>query len=397
VRLYLLKISKVYNEIAIAKIIIALLLILCAVPVKALAAVGESNTISMEGASGQVLTEASTQQVLIEYEADTARSVAGLSKLPGLLVLCEAVDSGMFDLTSLVQVSQEAARISGPTAFIEGGEAIEAAPLMKAAVMVCAGDAIYALGEALFGSEAVFVSVIQERLRELGIDVPYDNASGADVKFTPRQLALMGAELMQSPCFAAHSKFTLEEIVHKDGRKTELVNANRMLRSYAGCTGVATGSSQTDGYCGVFYISRGDTNLVCVVLGCKNSATRFAIATEMLNQTFSTIRAQRLATKGDVIAKDVRVIGGKRRDVNLVAKESVVLVLEKNEPALLPVETIPKRLHAPLSAEDVVGTISYQTADGVEKGKVELVVQVPIEEAFLRDFIRNAILGFLRA
>lgn len=396
-RFHLLKYLMGFRAIALAKTYVALLLILCFLPVKVLAVTGESASISLEGASGRVLTEASTQQALIEHEADTARSVAGLSKLPGLLVLCEAVDAGMLDLTSLVQVSQKAAGVSGPTAFIEGGETIEAAPLMKAAVMICAGDAIFALGEALFGSESAFLNSIQERIRELGIDTPYGDATGKDVQFTPRQLALLGAELMESPCFSAHSKLTLEEISHKDGRKTELVNANRMLRNYAGCTGVATGSSQSDGYCGVFYISRGDTNLVCVVLGSKNSATRFAIATEMLNQTFSTIRAQRLATKGEVLAKDVRVIGGKRREVNLVAKESVVLLLEKNEPALSPVEAIPKRLHAPLSAEDVVGTISYQTVDGVERGKVELVVQVPIEEAFLRDFIRNAILGFLRA
>jgi D-alanyl-D-alanine carboxypeptidase len=92
----------------------------------------------------------------------------------------------------------------------------------------------------------------------------------------------------------------------------------------------------------------------------------------------------------------VRVQGGLRREVNLVAKDTVVLLLDKSEPALTPVEDIPDRLQAPLSTGDVVGSVSYQTADGVEKGKVELVPQADVEQAFMRDIIRRVLLGFLR-
>lgn len=379
--------------------ITALLLAIClCMPCgAALATTDELEPVSMEDASGALLVEASTQQVLMEQEADTARTVAGLSKLPAILVLCEAVDEGMLDLTSKVKVSQRASKVGGPTAFIDYDEVIAAAPLMKAAVMISAGDAILALGETLCGTESAFADRIRARLNELEIDAEYADVTGKDVQLSPRQLAVLGAELMESTCFAAHSKLTLENFTHSDGRETELVNANRMLRNYAGCTGVSTGSSQTDGYCGVFSVIRGDTHLICVVLGCKNASTRFALAGDMLDQAFATKKAQKLASEGDVIAESVRVQGGTRREVNLVAKDTVVLLLEKSESALTPVENIPERLDAPLNTETVLGTISYQTSDGVEKGKVELVAQFAVEQAFFRDIIRQILLGFLRS
>ena len=370
-----------------------LLLIGLCMPFQAAYAVPE---VSMEDASGALLAEATTQQVLLEQDADTPRSVAGLVKLPAVLVLCEAVDQGKLNLQSEIAVSERAAGVGGPTAFIEGGEVISAVPLMKAAVMICAGDAITALGEALAGTEAAFVEAMNSRLAELGVQVTMSAAADTGAQFTPRQLAIIGAALMKSPTFTAHSKLTLENFTHSDGRETELVNANRMLRSYAGCTGVATGSSQADGYCGVFAVTRGDTQLICVVLGCQNANTRFAIAGSMLDQAFATKKAQKCAEKGEVIAESVRVQGGKRREVNLVAKDTVVLLLDKAEPTLVAVENIPQQLQAPLDTNSVVGTISYQTADGVEKGKVELVVQAPVEQAFFREIVRDLLLSFMR-
>ncbi len=376
---------------------IVLLLTVCfCFPISVARAEPEQPAVSMEDASGALLVEASTQQPLLEKSADTPQSVAGLVKLPAILVLCEAVDNGALDLTSDLMVSDRAASIGGPTAFIEAGETISAAPLMKAAVMISAGDAILALGEAAFGSESALADRVRERMTDLGIDATFDNALGTGAKLSSKQLAILGAALMKSPCFAAHSKLTLEGISHQDGRETELVNANRMLRTYAGCVGVMTGSSPEDGYCGIFYVIRGDTHLLCVALGCRNANTRFALAGNMLDQVFATKKAQCLANAGDVIAESVRVQGGSRREVNLIAKDTVVLLLNKTEPALTPVKNIPSSLQAPLNAGDVVGSVSYQTADGTEMGRVELVPQTAVEQAFLRDVIRQVLLGFLR-
>ncbi|MDL2257916.1 hypothetical protein LJC42_01990 [Eubacteriales bacterium OttesenSCG-928-K08] len=343
-----------------------------------------------------LLVEMSTQQPLAQKEADILQPVAGLCKLPALLVVCEAVDQGLMDLSAQVSVSSRAAGIGGPSAFIERGETIEAAHLMKAAAMICAGDAIEALGEAIFGTETAFLDRINNRLDQLGVGVTLNDPIGIGTNFSSRMLAVIGAALMQSECFTTHSTLTLEKFTHQDGRETELVSANKMLRNYAGCIGVATGSSPSDGYCGVFSVARGDTKLICVVLGAKNSNERFAVAQALLDEAYATLRTQSLAQKGDVFAQDVRVKGGKISSISLVAKDTVVLLLDKAEPALTAVENIPEELSAPLKATDVVGSISYQSADGVERGKVELVPAQSVEKNYYRDCIREVLLIFLR-
>jgi len=262
--------------------------------------------------------------------------------------------------------------------------------------MISAGDAITALGETLFGSQDAFVEKINGRMAELGIDAALTEPMGNDLRLSATMLAALGRALMESPCFAAHAAMTLETIVHPDGRETELVNANRMLRTYAGCTGVATGSSSEDGYCGVFSAIRGDTAMLCVVLGAKNANERFDAAASMLDYAFATVQTQRLAQKGDVIRESVPIRGGMRREVNLVAKETVVALLDKTAGALTAVEEIPESLTAPIVEGEVLGSISYQTQDGVEKARVELIAQHAVEQAGYRDAVRSVLLGFLR-
>lgn len=347
-------------------------------------------------AAGTFLAEAGTLQTVQEADADTVRGVAGLAKLPALLVLCEAVDAGSLDLNAVVNVSDRAARVGGPTAFIEAGESIAAKELMKAAAMICAGDAILALGGALCGTEAAFTERINERMGEMGIPVTLTDPTGAGLELSPRMLATLGQALMKSECFLTHCSMTIENITHPDGRNTELVNANRMLKTYAGCNGLATGSSQTDGYCGVFSATRGDTSMLVVVLGAKNASDRFAIAGEMFDHAFATLKSQNLAQEGQVLYENVPIQGGMRREVNLVAKETVVALLDKSAPALQAVADVPETLMAPVEEGAILGSISYQDQSGAEVARVELIAQHAVDEAHLRDFIRMLLMDFIR-
>lgn len=357
----------------------------------------EETSVSMDEMTGGVLLEATTLQPVLEKDAQTARSVAGLCKLPALLVVCEAMDEGAIKPTDEVTVSERAARISGPTAFIETGETIAASELIKAAVMINAGDAIMALGEAIYGSETAFLEQIHSRLKDMDIPLTLSDAVGKDLQVDPMTLAKLGAELVKSETFSQYCMLTLDGITHTGDRYTELVNPNRMIKTYAGCTGVSTGSSQADGYCGVFSVTRGDTSLICVVLGAKNSNSRFEIAKQMLDSAFATIKTQRVATAGEVMVKNVPVQGGKRREVNLVAKDDVVIILEKAQADLKGVPEIPEVLIAPFDVTDVQGTIVYKTDAGETLARVELVPQQAVEIANLRDIIREIFLGYLRA
>ncbi|MDD3921331.1 MAG: hypothetical protein PHO41_09200 [Eubacteriales bacterium] len=343
-----------------------------------------------------LLAEATTLTPIAAENAEAKLPVAGLAKLPALLVLCEAMDISQITPEQEVTVSREAASVGGPTAFIETNETIAASELIKAACMICAGDAMYALGEALTGSGSAFLERINTRMALMDKSVTLTDPMGNGLTLSAKNLVQLGQSLNASKTFRAHAGMTLETILHADGRETELVNANKLLRGYAGCTGIATGSSQQDGYMGLFYVTRGDTSMFCAVVSCKNSSERFSMAAELLDYAFTAVKATVLATEGQVMVENIKVSGGMRREVNLIAKEGVTVILEQTAGELVEKRELPEALTAPLSATDTVGKIMYETAEGKQLAVVELIPQYEVETAGFRDRIREVLLMYLR-
>ena len=205
------------------------------------------------------------EEPLLDKKGAEPMAVAGLRKLPAVLTLCRAFDKGLISESAGMQVSPHAASIPGPTAFLESGERIDAGSLLMAAVMISAGDAIVTLGENAFGSESVFLNNIQVTLKELGVERPLTDCLGTGVAFSARDLCALGTAAVKSEHFCRWSAQYMEHIVHAGGRETELVNANRMIRSYSGCFGLMTGSQKEEGYTGVFAVKRSSLDLAPII------------------------------------------------------------------------------------------------------------------------------------
>lgn len=305
------------------------------------------------------------QTPLLERKGDVSLSAAGLCKLPAVLTLCRAFDNEVIEENTLMSVSRRAAGISGPTAFLEAGEQIAAGELLKAAVMLSAGDALCTLGENAFGSESVFCQNISVTCRELGVEKEFSDCTGAGMTFTAGELALLGLEAARSPSFCRWAGVYMDEIVHLEGRRTELVNANRMLRSYGGCFGLMTGSSAQDGYCGVFAAKKNDTLAVAVVLGAPNSQKRFAIAGELLDHVFANYRQVTAARAGSPLAEGVEVRSGSVKQVDLVSHDTVAFLRPKGEEALEKTLEVTEPLTAPLRTDTPVGTVTFRAGEEV--------------------------------
>ena len=295
------------------------------------------------------------EEPLLDKKGAEPMAVAGLRKLPAVLTLCRAFDSGLIGENTGMQVSPHAASISGPTAFLESGERIEAGDLLKAAVMISAGDAIVTLGENAFGSESVFLNNIQVTLKELGVDRTLTDCLGTGTAFSARDLCALGAAAVKSDHFCRWSDQYMEHIVHAGGRETELVNANRMIRSYSGCFGLMTGSQKEEGYSGVFAVRRQEAVYVAVVIGAKSSEVRFAAAGALFDYAFATFQPVHLAGVGEVAAPDWPVANGDRATVDLVAHEDASLLLSRQAGKVERRLDVPESLTAPLFAEESVG------------------------------------------
>jgi len=369
------------------------LLFVCRIPLSR----AEADRIAIEGVCSAALVDGRNGVVLWSSSGAEMLPVAGVSKLPALLTLAQAFDAGFVREDQTVRVSERAASIGGPTAFLEAGEELPASELMKAGVMISAGDAIVALGESVYGSESVFLDNIRVTLRQLDIDLTVSDVLGTGQLYSAEMLGKLGSFAAKSPTFTRYAGRYLEHLTHADGRDTELVNANRLVHSYAGCTGLLTGSSPNDGYSGVFAATKSDTTFVAVVIGAENTTKRFEAATELLNYGFANYRLETMAQAGTVIVQAVPVEGGDVRSVDLVTHDSVTLLLPRSDEQPTIQTEIPSLLVAPLSEDQSIGSVRYLDPQGNTIARVKLYPSQSVVSYRLFDILHSIATVFVGA
>ena len=355
---------------------------------------GEGEPVEV-AAPAWCLTLPGREEPLLDKKGSEPMAVAGLRKLPAVLTLCRAFDKGLISESTGMQVSPHAASIPGPTAFLESGERIDAGSLLMAAVMISAGDAIVTLGENAFGSESVFLNNIQVTLKELGVERPLTDCLGTGVAFSARDLCALGTAAVKSEHFCRWSGQHMEHIVHAGGRETELVNANRMIRSYSGCFGLMTGSQKEEGYTGVFAVKRQEVVYVAAIIGAKSSEARFAAAGALFDYAFATFQPVRLTGAQEVVAPDWPVLYGDRDAVDLVAHEDASLLLAKQAGKVERRLDVPAPLIAPLFTEDPVGNAVF-TLGGEEVYTVALYPATDVISHSLLDLLKRIGADYLR-
>ena len=165
----------------------------------------------------------------------------------------------------------------------------------------------------------------------------------------------------------------MEDIDHGDGRVTQLVNTNKLLRLYDGCDGGKTGSTKEAGYCVSATAKRGDMRLIAVVLGAASGKERFAIAREMLEYGFANYRKYPVAVRGTRVKGMLPVTGGEAEGVALALDGDLTLLVNKGDEQrvqLLP--ELPEAVPAPVEAGQQVGSVAV-AVDGREIARIPVV------------------------
>lgn len=330
-----------------------------------------------------------------EQNGSERYSVAGLKKLPAILTLCRAFDEGWIDSEAEVICSERACHIGGPTAFLEIGETVKASELLKAAVMIAAGDAIWALMEHAFGSEDVFLQNIGLLMAEKELQTELGDCLGSNAMFSAADLVQLGEIALSSENFCKYSSVYMDTLRHQDGTETELVNGNRLLKDMSGCAGLLTGSSDQDGYCGVFAVTRNDMTYLLAIIGAKNSKARFAIAKELFDYAFANFDLETLSTSGGTMKESYPVKNGDQKSVDLIAREDQVFLWEKSRGALTVVYDLEPSLMAPLDPSETVGNAIYLDAEGNEVCTIALYPSFVVRSNGLLDILRRIVGNFL--
>ena len=153
------------------------------------------------------------------------------------------------------------------------------------------------MAEFLCGSEETFVKKMNERGKALGLEhTHFSNCSGlfddGQHFTTAYDVALMSRELIRHESVKEYTTIWMDSI---RGGEFELVNTNRLVNRYPGCTGLKTGYTSTARYCLSATAERGGTEYIAVVMHAESSDARNRDAEALLNYAFANFRLLPLA------------------------------------------------------------------------------------------------------
>ena len=341
----------------------------------ALAAVLALPGVSAQGAQvavtapAAVLMEASTGQVLFEKGAHDRRACASITKVMTLLLTFEALEAGELSLDQELTASAHAASMGGSDIWLEEGEQMTVDDLLKATVIMSANDAAVVLAEAVSGSEEAFVARMNERAGELGMeDTVFKNCNGLDEEghlTSAYDVAVMSRALL------AHEKirdYTLTWMDSVRNGETQLVNTNKLIRSYQGITGLKTGTTGQAGSCISATAEREGMELIAVVLGAESTDLRFQDAKALLDYGFA---GWKTVTPEAPYLGPAAVEGGMAQTVEVAAGEMPSLLLQAGEEAQVETVVQLEPVKAPVEQGQELGRILCQVAG-------ETVAQVPV-------------------
>lgn len=324
-----------------------------------------------------ILIDAGSGSVLMEKDADKQLECASLIKVMSLLLFCEAEKSGRLSLQDTVTISSHAASMGGTQVFLDANTSHTVENLLKAVAINSANDATVALAEKVAGSEEAFVEMMNKKAGVMGLSSKFVNASGLDAQgqtMSASDVAKVCQELVKYDLIRTWSSTWMDNYVHPDGRKTEMVNANRLVKYYAGCDGICTGSSPGAGYCIAATVKRGGGRFIYVALGSPNSSARFDEAGKAFDYAYAGFTAKTIVSEGQKLAQNLQIAGGTSAYIDIYAAQGFSALIEKGKEGMIEKELVLlENVSAPLKNGDVVGYLKI-TLDGNEIGRVNAVV-----------------------
>lgn len=322
----------------------------------------EVNAVTEETitAPSAILMESSSGKVLFEKNPHEQRPCASITKVMTMLLVCEAIDSGKLSLDDTITASAHAASMGGSDIWLEEGETMSANDMIKATVVASANDAAVALAEHLCGSEEVFVQKMNEKANKLGMkDTVFKNCNGLDEDghiTSAYDVAVMSRELMKHEMIFDYTSIWLDNL--RDG-KTQIVNTNKLLKTYKGITGLKTGTTNDAGCCMAASATRGDMSLVAVVLGCNSGKERFSDAAALLDYGFANFSVTQLKAPDD-LPKTIKVDNGMQKNIGIGCDINSSIVLDKNSGSKIVSKIdLPESIEAPVASGQKLGTVTY--------------------------------------
>lgn len=342
----------------------------------------EKKTVDLTpNARSALLIDADTGTILFEKNSHEELPPASITKVMTMLLIMEALEKKQIALDEIVVTSEYAASMGGSQIFLEAGEEMSVHDMLMGIALASGNDASVALAEKIAGSEEMFVQMMNERAKELGLsNTNFVNSNGlpADNHYSSaHDIAMISKELMKHTQITEYtSKY--EDYLRKDSDNPFwLVNTNKLVRFHSHVDGLKTGYTSEAKYCLAATAMRNDFRIIAVVMGEPNSKTRNAEVISLFDYAYSQYSNLPIFKKGETIGS-LKIDKGELSEVPLVARKQYSVLLKKGTPQenIRHELQLDHKLKAPITIGQSIGKLIVYDGD---EALAEFEIEAPLE------------------
>lgn len=313
------------------------------------------------------LIEQSSGLIIYDYNMHEKLRPASVTKIMSLLLIMEALDSGKIQLTDKIPCTEDAAKMGGSQIWLDVRETLTVEEMLKAICVVSANDCVVAMADYLEGSQDAFVKKMNQKAQELGMnDTTFKNCHGIDEDghlTSAYDISIMSRELLiNHPSITKYTTIWMDSL--RDG-KSSLVNTNKLVRNYNGCTGLKTGSTSIALYNLSASATRNNLSLIAVVLKAPTPAIRFSNAQKLLDYGFSNYSVTSFGKKGDVI-KSVMIKKGTSSSIDAILENDADILTSNSSSNDITQEIkLDDTINAPVLENQKIGKVEFSVNGNV--------------------------------
>jgi len=322
-----------------------------------------------------VVMEASTGSILYNKNAYDAYYPASTTKLMTSLLAIEQCP--LSDIITCSKASVESIGWDSSRIGLVAGESIDMENALYAILLASANEVSYAVAEHIGGTVDYFVSLMNERAKDLGcVNTNFINPHGLDHEShysCPYDLALIARQAAEYTTFRRVSGSYNHKIPETNKNEHRWIsNTHPFIKKnvvYEGVFAGKTGSTSKAGNCLVTCAEQNGMTLICVIMKAPNSETVQAETKLLLDYAFQNFKLTPLAAAESsdknafpVLFEDEEALISDVSSPLSVSDTSLVL------PGVISYEDLTRKVTLSpsvsfLAGENIIGEVKYYYAD----------------------------------
>lgn len=304
-----------------------------------------------------LIMDFNTGATLLEKEGDVPMPPSSMTKLMTAYIVYSMLKVGRLQLTQELPVSERAWKMQGSKMFVPVNGSVKVEDLIRGMIVQSGNDACIVLAEAIAGSEEGFVELMNQKAKELGLQVAnFRNSTGwpdPAQRMSCRDIATLARRLISD--FPEYYKYDAEKSFKFGNISQE--NRNPLVQKGL-ADGLKTGHTDEGGYGLCASAQRAGRRVIVVVNGLTSMHQRAEESERLLEWSYREFENVTLFTAGDTV-ENAKVWLGAARTVPLVGGRDLVLTMPRQwrRSARIAVE-YPSPVPAPISRGDVLGKLT---------------------------------------